>query len=154
MRLIAAILIAALCVASTPAAAQDTGPRALLPDSMRWAQIPTLLPGGEVTVLAGRMSEAGPYAFRVRFPPGFRVMPHTHPDDRVYTVISGTWFIGIGEQFDSTGVTGYPAGTVYLLPAGTPHYHLARDGASTAQVNAVGPTATDYVRQEDDPRKR
>ena len=134
--------------------AQNPSPRAVLPDSMKWAQNPNLLQGGETTLLAGKFTEAAPYAFRVRFPTGFRVMPHRHPDDRTYTVISGNWTIGIGETLDTTKVESYPPGTVYFLPANTPHYHYAKDGPSVAQINAVGPTATVYVRDEDDPRKK
>ena len=145
---------AALVLTAGVVRAQDPAPRAVVPDSMKWAQNPNLLQGGETTLLAGKFTEAAPYAFRVRFPAGFRVMPHRHPDDRFYTVISGTWTIGICETFDTTKVQAYPAGTVYFLPANTPHYHYAKDGPSVAQINAVGPTATVYIRDEDDPRKR
>jgi len=29
-------------------------------------------------------------------------MPHKHPEDRVYTVISGIFYIGLGDQFDAS----------------------------------------------------
>ncbi len=42
-------------------------------------------------------SEAGPYTIRVRVPHGVKLMPHPHPEDRVYTVIFGVFFIGLGD---------------------------------------------------------
>jgi len=35
---------------------------------------------------------------RVRVPHGVKLMPHRHPEDRVYTVISGVFYIGLGEH--------------------------------------------------------
>ena len=33
----------------------------------------------------------------------YKVMPHSHPEERIYTVLSGTWYIGLGDnhQFDN-----------------------------------------------------
>ena len=95
---------------------------------------------------------AGPYALRVRFPPGVRVMPHTHPEDRIYTILRGTWYIGLGEAFDSTRLERYPAGSVYVVRAGTAHFHLSRDGGTVFQITATGPTATRFMNPFDDPR--
>jgi quercetin dioxygenase-like cupin family protein len=107
------------------------------------------LPGVELAVVAGRPQEAGPYAIRVRFSPGLRVQPHSHPDDRIYTILRGTWYIGIGAAFDSTRLDGFPAGSVYVLRAGTPHFHWARDGETIFQITATGPTATTPVQPDD-----
>src|SRR5689334_4551578 len=71
-----------------------------LPAGKQFAQNPNLLPGGEIAVIAGAPADSGTYAFRVRLPRMFRVMPHSHPDDRLYTVLSGVWTIGIGSTFD------------------------------------------------------
>jgi len=30
-------------------------------------------------------------------------MPHRHPEDRIYTVMSGVFYIGRGERFDAAG---------------------------------------------------
>ena len=37
---------------------------------------------------------------RRRVPRGVKLMPHRHPEDRVYTVISGVFYIGLGDRFD------------------------------------------------------
>ena len=124
-----------------------------LPAGVRFAQNPNLLPGGEFAVVAGAPGQPGPYAFRVRFPAGFKVMPHTHPEDRIYTVLTGTWTIGIGTEYDAAALQRFRPGAVYVLKAGTPHFHGAPDGPAMFQVSGVGPTATVYLKAEDDPRR-
>jgi hypothetical protein len=37
-------------------------------------------------------------------PGGTKLMPHRNPEDRIYTVISGVLYVGLGDQFD--GVPG------------------------------------------------
>ena len=128
-------------------------PGAIELEKLTWADNPNIPPGGRVAWLVGGPAQAALYTFRVRFPGSYRVMPHTHPDDRVYTVVSGTWYIGIGTTFDTTTAKAYPPGAVYFLPANTPHFHLST-GESVAQVTGRGPTATVYVNPADDPRKK
>ena len=124
-----------------------------LPPGKSFTQNPNLLPGGEFVVVAGTPGAAGVYATRVRLPAGFKVMPHSHPDDRLYTVLSGTFTIGLGAEMDSTRLTRLGPGETYVLPAGTVHYHWMVAGGSTFQVSGTGPTATTYLRPEDDPRR-
>lgn len=164
MRPTVRIAVAALVVVvAAPAAAQQqptqqptqqaAAPKAIDPATLTFAQNPNLLPGGQVAWLEGSPTQPGLYTFRVKFPANYRVMPHTHPDDRVYTVISGTWYIGLGTRFDAATAKGYPPGSVYFLPANTPHFHIS-PGAAEAQVTGAGPTATVYVNPGDDPRKK
>ena len=94
------------------------------PGEEQWAQNPALLAGAQWAVLVGAPGEAGLYAFRIKFPPDFKVMPHSHPENRIYTVINGMWSIGLGDQFDPTKLKAFPPGSVYMLPAGVNHFPL------------------------------
>jgi quercetin dioxygenase-like cupin family protein len=89
---------------------------------------------------------------RVKVPSGVKLLPHRHPEDRVYTVISGVFYIGLGERFDSDKLQPYPPGAVIVLPGSTPHFHWARSGEYVTQVTAVGPISLSYVNAKDDPR--
>jgi len=38
---------------------------------------------------------------------GVKLMPHRHPEDRVYTVMSGVFYIGLGDQFNADKLHAY-----------------------------------------------
>jgi quercetin dioxygenase-like cupin family protein len=124
----------------------------LLPEEVAWEPFPAFPPSARLAVLAGEPSDAGPYAIRVKLPAGVKLMPHRHPEDRLYTVISGVFYIGRGEQFDSEKLEAYPPGAIVVLPGGTPHFHWARAGEYVTQVTAMGPLGLEYVDPGDDPR--
>jgi hypothetical protein len=89
---------------------------------------------------------------RVKLPSGVKLMPHWHHEDRVYTVISGVFYIGLGEQFEEEKLQAYPPGAVVVLPGGTRHFHWAKSGDYVTQVTAIGPISLEYVDPHDDPR--
>ena len=99
-------------------------------------------------------AEAGPYTIRVRVPRGVKLMPHRHPEDRVYTVVSGVFYIGLGERFDADRLQAYPPGSVVVLPGNTSHFHWAQASEYITQVTAIGPLGIEYVDVEDDPRNQ
>ncbi|MCR8960583.1 cupin domain-containing protein [Variovorax sp. S2] len=80
-------------------------------------------------------------------------MPHSHPEDRLYTVISGVFYIGLGERFDAEKLMAYPPGAVVVLPGNTPHFHWAKSGEYVTQVTAMGPLGLLYLDAHDDPRE-
>ena len=89
---------------------------------------------------------------RVKVPDGVMLMPHRHSEDRIYTVISGVFYVGVGEEFDSDKLEAYPPGAVIVLPGNTPHFHWAKSGEYISQVTAIGPLGLEYVNTKDDPR--
>jgi quercetin dioxygenase-like cupin family protein len=89
---------------------------------------------------------------RVKLPAGVKLMPHTHPEDRIYTVMSGVFYIGLGTTFDPDKLQAYAPGSVIVLPANTPHFHWAKSGDYITQVAGVGPLGIKYIHDEDDPR--
>ena len=105
-----------------------------------------------LAVLVGEPTKPGPYVVRVKVPPGAKLMPHKHPEDRIYTVMSGVFCIGLGEQFDGDKVKAFPPGCVVVLPGDTWHFHWAKSGECVTQVTAIGPLGLEYHDPDDDPR--
>jgi len=126
--------------------------RSVLSEDVDWQPFPGFPPAARLAVVVGHPSEPGPYVVRVKLPSGQKLMPHRHHEDRVYTVISGVFYIGLGDKFDETRLEAYPPGSVVVLPGGTPHFHWARSGEYVTQVTAIGPISLVYVDPHDDPR--
>jgi quercetin dioxygenase-like cupin family protein len=126
--------------------------RSVIPEKIDWKPFPAFPPSVRLAVVVGQPSEAAPYVIRVKVPDGVKLMPHRHPEDRVYTVISGVFYIGLGEQFEADQLQAYPPGSVIVLPGDTSHFHWAKSGEYVTQVTAIGPLGLEYVDQGDDPR--
>ena len=127
--------------------------KTILPEEMDWKPFAALPSPVRVAVISGQPSEPGPYMIRVRVPGGVKLMPHRHPEDRIYTVVSGVFYIGLGDEFIAEKLEAYPPGTVIFLPGNTSHFHWAKSGDYVAQVTAIGPLGVEYLNPEDDPRR-
>jgi hypothetical protein len=62
--------------------------RPILPEDIDWKPFPAFPPSARLAVLVGEPTQAGPYLIRVKVPSGVKLMPHKHPEDRIYTVMS------------------------------------------------------------------
>lgn len=109
-------------------------------------------PEAGLAKVAGDPAAPGPYVVRVKVPGGVRLMPHIHPEDRIYTVISGVFYIGFGTTFDASKLKAYGPGSVIILPRNTPHFHEALSGEYISQVSGTGPLGIEYIDKRDDPR--
>ena len=126
--------------------------RSILPEHIEWKPFPAFPPEARLAVLVGEPTQPGPYVVRVKASSGVKLMPHKHPEDRIYTVMSGVFYIGLGCRFDGGIVTAYPPGCVIVLPGDTPHFHWAKSGEYVTQVTAIGPLGLEYLDHHDDPR--
>lgn len=99
-------------------------------------------------ILYGDPRQQGLYVNRVKFPQGFKVMPHFHPDERTVVVLSGTFYMGLGEQFDESKMKAYPAGTFLSEPPKVAHYTWAKDGEVIIQVTGYGPSGSTQITQK------
>jgi quercetin dioxygenase-like cupin family protein len=126
--------------------------RSVLPEDVDWEPFAPFPPSARLAVLVGHPTEPGPYVIRVKVPSGVKLMPHRHQEDRVYTVISGVFYIGRGDRFDEKKLEAYPPGSIVVLPGDTPHFHWAKSGEYVTQVTAIGPISLTYLDPEDDPR--
>jgi quercetin dioxygenase-like cupin family protein len=126
--------------------------KTILPENVEWVPFAAFPSSVRLAVIAGQPSGAGLFMIRVKVPGGVKLMPHRHSEDRIYTVISGVFYIGVGEEFESDKLEAYSPGAVIALPGNTPHFHWAKSGEYITQVTAIGPLGFEYVNSKDDPR--
>ena len=101
--------------------------------------------GVHTKVLFGDPSKAGYYSILLFVPAHTTIQAHSHRDDRMATVVSGTWFFGYGERFDAKGLKELPPGSVYSEPGGVGHNHFARTDKDAVVVHISGYGPTEYA---------
>lgn len=139
-RTIAAMLVAG-CVFAGLATADELKPRVVLPQALTWFSPPNI-PSLQGAWALGEEKKAGPYILRVKLAAGGRTPPHTHPDERNNTVLSGTLYVGFGKTFDEKNAVAVPAGGIYVIPPNVAHYVWAKDGDVVYQEAGIAPTGT------------
>jgi hypothetical protein len=123
-----AALFAALPLAtlSRPARASKINPSETaitLPTSIRWGAWSGLPPNsGEMASLYGDLDQPGPYLVLMKWNPGYFSAPHSYAADRLSLVLSGTWWVNSGADFDPDNAVPVPAGGFVRRVARTPHY--------------------------------
>jgi quercetin dioxygenase-like cupin family protein len=133
----AILFFAAIALAQT-----SVGAHSSYPWELTWVRAPN---GNLQAILAGDDKKPGMYAYRVRFVSDFKNQPHFHPEDRIVTVLSGTLYVGFGEQFSESAMKALPAGSIWTEPMKEPHYVWAKDGEVVIQVIGVGPTGVTLI---------
>ena len=142
--LILAPLLAALPTAllADPAHAVDpTQTQITLPDQMQWKPWSAGGAAGamESAAVFGSIDKPGPYAILVRWHPGYMSAPHTYVTDRLCFVISGTWWVNFGENFEPENTVPVPSGGFVRRVAHTPHYDgVKRGGKEPAVIGIFG----------------
>ena len=123
-------------------------------DVLKWGPGPPTIPAGaQAAGVVGDPTKEGGYVVRLKFPAGFKVAPHVHPNDENVTVISGTFHIGFGDKFDESKGQAIKAGGFAIAPKGVQHFAWASE-ETVIQLHGVGPGGIIYVNPADDPRKK
>jgi quercetin dioxygenase-like cupin family protein len=155
---LAAVLMAA-AVSTTGAQARLSGPATVKLEDIPW---PSASAGGagtsgvsgiETVVLKGDPSKPGLYVLALRAGPNMTIQAHSHRDDRVATVLKGTWYFGYGQKFDEKALTALPPGSSYTEPPNTAHFARTREQV-VIEIVGYGPSSTAYVNPADDPAKK
>lgn len=140
------LLSAAVALLSGVALAQKPAPKPIHDHELAYTAIPNV-PGAMGAQIVGDPQQSGPYTLRVKLDKGALIPPHTHPDTRNSTVLSGTIYVGFGTTFDANDVVAIPQGSVYVAPAGVPHYIWAKDGPAVYQESGSGPSGNVFIAQ-------
>jgi len=98
-------------------------------------------------MIHGEQEKPGAFTFRVRAAAGHRLLPPTHPDERVITVLNGVYWSALGDTWDEAKLVAFPAGSFYVVPAGVPHFSAVLEGETTFQESGTGPSRNDMIPQ-------
>jgi hypothetical protein len=75
---------------------------------------------GEMATLYGGLDKPGPYLVLMKWYPGYMSAPHSYATDRLSLVLSGTWWVNSGADFDPDRTVPVPAGGFVRRVARTP----------------------------------
>ena len=133
------------------------GPQAhafITPKEIKWMPAPNTLPkGAQLSVLEGNPSEKGEFTMRLKMPSNYKIPPHWHPVTEHVTVISGNFYMGMGDNFDEKTATKLPPGSFAYMAAESHHYAFAHEPA-VIQLHGNGPWGITYVNPKEDPRAK
>jgi hypothetical protein len=150
----AALALGIGVTAATVASAQHGGAhRMVMPDDLKWSDVPSLPPGAKIAVIEGSMNEAVPFTIRLKFPRDYAIPAHSHPAIERVTVLSGTFHMGTGDKLDKVKTHALPPGAIGIMQPGTNHFAWTA-GDVVVQLNGNGPWGINYVDPKDDPRKK
>lgn len=132
-----ATLFFVVCAAGAYA---QNSPTIVTPSQLKWtaAGVPS---GMMIAVVAGNPNGSGMYVVRIKMSPGSKFLPHTHSGDERVTVLQGTLLAGIGSKWNASSMKTLPTGTFVIMPAGVPHYVMAKDNV-IVQVAGRAPMTT------------
>jgi len=110
-------------------------------------------PGAQFAVLEGDpTASTGDFTIRLKMPDGFRIAPHWHPNRENVTVISGTFKVGMGDEFEANKMAAFTAGSFAFLDPNMHHFAMAC-GETIVQVHGQSPFQFNYVNPDDDPSR-
>jgi hypothetical protein len=146
LRLVAtaiAVSVAAAASGTIKAAEQPLNPKAItikLPDQIPWKR--NSAGTNETAVLYGDPDKPGPYVLMFKWLPGQMSRPHWHPNDRMITVLKGTWWVGTGDKFEPDTTVPLPAGTYVTHTGKEIHYDGAKDAEVVLLMAGEGPATS------------
>lgn len=121
---------------------------------LKWSPLPSMPKGTQTTVLHGNPGKPGLYTVRLKIPANSKMPVHSHPDERVRVIISGTYYSALGDKVDASKLLSFPPGTFSHVPPKVWQFAETRDEEVIFEITGIGPTGIDYLNAEDDPRKQ
>lgn len=135
MKLLTLLLACSSLFAADPVMPDQAIMKVTLPDKINWQKGATQ----DVATLQGDPSKPGLYMQLTRWHAGNTSRPHMHPNARYITVISGTWWLGWGDKYDTERMYPVKAGTYVVHEANQLHYDGAKDEDCVILIVGMGP---------------
>ena len=145
------LTLAGLVSFAVPASIAQDAMKVVTADELVWKQ-DSLFKDAQSVKLLGDPTKAETIVMRVKFPPHFKIPPHTHRNVEVVTVLSGTLWNAMGDDLEK-GVMLKP-GSLLVLPANHIHRVWTTDEEVIIQLNFTGPGGITFINPADDPRNK
>jgi hypothetical protein len=107
------------------------------PDQFEWKPRPGS--ASQTVALFGDPSKPGLYAQLLKRGPDDWSQPHSHPNERIITVMAGTFLIGTGPKFDRSNTVALGPGSVVRDIPNQMHYDGTGPEGATIEIIAMGP---------------
>jgi quercetin dioxygenase-like cupin family protein len=139
-----AVAVAIALFVLAPIQAADLNPAAIMikpPDQIKWT---TSESGSSNAVLLGDPAKPGLYIVLTKWSPGHMSRPHSHPNDRYITVLSGTWWVGTGTTYDPALTKPVKAGSFVIHYGKEIHWDGAKEetGECVLEILGMGPATS------------
>lgn len=119
-----------IAVSGTHAA--ETGPHAVVP-------LKAIPPDQGIERVWGNHETPGaPFVIRIHSDAGLVILPHSHPQDENITVLTGSWWLGMGPRYSQDGLAELAAGAFGFVAKEMAHFALSKS-ATVIQVHGTGP---------------
>lgn len=141
------------CALAPTARADSSTHKMVSPNDLTWVDVASLPPGAKIAVIEGPMNEAAPFTVRIKVPANYKIPPHWHPVIERVTVLSGTFYMGVGDKFDPERSSALKPGSMMILQPETHHFAWTKE-ETIVQLHGTGPWGINYVNPADDPRKK
>ena len=118
---------------------------------LKWGDAPPVLPkGAKIAVLNGDPFKPGQYTLRLSLPANYKLPPHWHTLTENLTIVSGTFYIGMGDKAVAKDAHEVKTGGYHYLPA-KQHHYASTKSATVVQVSGEGPCDINYSDPKDTP---
>lgn len=119
---------------------------------IEWGPGPDFLPpGAQMVILDGNPAEKEQLTLRLRFPADYELPAHWHPTQENVTVLSGVFYVGMGDKLDRDSGAALEPGGYVALPAEMRHFAWTEE-ETVVQLDMIGPFEITYVDPAEDPR--
>jgi len=108
-----------------------------MPDQIEWRGRPGS--ANQTATLFGDPAKAGLYVQLLKRGPDDWSQPHTHPNDRILTVLAGTMRIGTGSKFDKENTVSLGPGSIVKDFANQAHFDGSGPDGLTLEIITLGP---------------
>lgn len=93
----------------------------------------------QTATVFGDSTKPGLYGIVIKWPPHTGSRPHSHPNARYITVLSGTWWVNTGARYSPDTMVPVKPGAMVVHYADQIHYDGAKDDPAMIYIVGMGP---------------